>query len=74
VRPDTQAVLDGGPPIAVPEITDEMLAASISDPEELRLVRSVGMRSAIVLTPARRRAHHGPADDDQRRERPLVQL
>jgi GAF domain-containing protein len=49
VRPDTQAVLDGGPPIIVPEITDEMLSQSISDPEELRLVRGVGMRSALVL-------------------------
>jgi PAS domain S-box-containing protein len=49
VRPDTQSVLDGGPPLLVPEITDEMLGESISDPEELRLVRGVGMRSAIVL-------------------------
>ncbi len=49
VRPETQAVLDGGPPIIVPEVTDEMLAASISDPEELRLIRGVGMRSALVL-------------------------
>jgi GAF domain-containing protein len=49
VRPDTQAVLDGGPSLLVPEITDEMLAESISDPEELRLLRGVGMRSAIVL-------------------------
>jgi GAF domain-containing protein len=40
---------EGGPPILVEEITDEVLAASTTDPEELRLLRSVGMRSAIVL-------------------------
>jgi GAF domain-containing protein len=49
VRPDTQALLDGGPPILLEEITDELLEAGVRDPEELRLLRSVGMRSAIVL-------------------------
>jgi len=43
------AVLRSGEPLLVSEITDEMLAASIGDEEQLELLRSVGMRSAMIV-------------------------
>ncbi|MDF1502135.1 ATP-binding protein [Roseisolibacter sp. H3M3-2] len=42
-------VLRTGRPEVTPEITDAMLAASIADPEYLALIRSVGLRSAMVV-------------------------
>jgi PAS domain S-box-containing protein len=36
-------------PLLVPEVTDEMLVASAIDPEQLRLLRAVGMRSVLVV-------------------------
>ncbi len=42
-------VLRTGQPEMASEITDEMLAASITDPEYLALIRSVGLRSAMIV-------------------------
>jgi GAF domain-containing protein len=42
-------VIRSGHPEFARDITDEMLAASISDPEYLHLLQSIGMRSAIVV-------------------------
>jgi PAS domain S-box-containing protein len=42
-------VLRTGQPLLVPEISDEMLAASAVDAEYLRLIREVGIRSAILV-------------------------
>jgi signal transduction histidine kinase len=42
-------VVRTGRPELVPEITDEMLAASVSDPEYLALLRGLGMRSALLV-------------------------
>jgi GAF domain-containing protein/anti-sigma regulatory factor (Ser/Thr protein kinase) len=44
-----RAILDGGPPVLVAEITDEMLTATARDAEQLRLWQQVGMRSCVVL-------------------------
>jgi PAS domain S-box-containing protein len=43
------AVLRSGEPMLVPEITEEMLAASIGDEEQLGLIRQLGMRSAMIV-------------------------
>jgi PAS domain S-box-containing protein len=42
-------VLRTGEPEVYPEITDELLAASAQDEEHLRILREVGMRSAMVV-------------------------
>src|SRR5204862_336756 len=43
------AVLRSGEPVVYPEITDEMIAASAQDAEHLRLIRGIGMRSALLV-------------------------
>ncbi len=43
------AILRGGPSSLTPEITDAMLDAAITDPEQLALLRSIGMRSAVQV-------------------------
>jgi len=35
--------------VFVPELTDDMLRASVEDPEHLELLRQVGMRSAMIV-------------------------
>jgi PAS domain S-box-containing protein len=42
-------VIRTGQPELVPEITDEMLAAGIADPEYLALVRALGLRSILIV-------------------------
>jgi PAS domain S-box-containing protein len=42
------AVLRSGVAQVVREVTDEMIAASIRDPEQLAMVRALGLRSVIV--------------------------
>jgi PAS domain S-box-containing protein len=42
-------VLRTGKPVLVPEISEEMLAASAADAEYLRILREVGLRSAILV-------------------------
>ena len=44
----TVGVAHSGQVEFVPEITDEMLVAGIPDPERLRLVRALGLRSLII--------------------------
>jgi len=44
----TLAVARTGETVFVREITDEMLVASISDPEHLALVRTLGLRSIVI--------------------------
>jgi PAS domain S-box-containing protein len=46
------AVARGGPSEMYAEITDELLAQSIEDPEQLRMLREIGMRS-VMLVPMR---------------------
>jgi PAS domain S-box-containing protein len=43
------AVLRGGESVLYPQITDELLRASVQDERQLELVRSVGMRSAMIV-------------------------
>jgi GAF domain-containing protein len=43
------AVLRSGEPLVVPIITDEMLDGSARDPEHARLLRELGMRSAMIV-------------------------
>jgi PAS domain S-box-containing protein len=43
------SVLRTGQPVLAPDISDEMLAASAVDDEYLRLIREVGIRSAILV-------------------------
>jgi PAS domain S-box-containing protein len=43
------AILRGGPALLVPEVTDEMLAASARDAEHLRLLSELGMRSGMLV-------------------------
>ena len=42
-------VLRTGQPEMYPEIPDELLEASIDDPEQLEVVRSLGMRSVMIV-------------------------
>lgn len=42
-------VVERGESVLYPEISDEMLAAGIQDPERLALTRAIGMRSAMVV-------------------------
>jgi signal transduction histidine kinase len=42
-------VVRGGEPVLAPAITEAMLAASARDAEELRLLRELGMRSAMIV-------------------------
>lgn len=42
-------VLRTGEPVYYPEITDEMLAATVSEPERLEILRQLGMKSAILV-------------------------
>src|SRR3954471_1672357 len=42
-------VLRSGRSQLVPEVTDEMLSAAISDPDELRLLRDLNLRSAMTV-------------------------
>jgi PAS domain S-box-containing protein len=42
-------VIRSGEPQLVPEITDDLLAASGANEEQLRLVRELGMRSVIIV-------------------------
>ena len=46
------AVLAGGPAQLFPDIPDELLEQSIEDPEQLRLIREIGMKS-VMLVPMR---------------------
>jgi signal transduction histidine kinase len=52
-RPDAPtgvpSVIRTGQPEIAPEITDEMLRASIADPEYLALMRGIGLRSAMIV-------------------------
>jgi PAS domain S-box-containing protein len=50
-RPDSTIyrVVRSGTPELLPEITDEMIAASTSDPEQRRMARELGLRSAMVV-------------------------
>jgi PAS domain S-box-containing protein len=43
------AVLRSGEPEIYPELTDEMLVAGTRDERHLELLRSIGMRSAVIL-------------------------
>jgi PAS domain S-box-containing protein len=43
------AVAGGGPAELHPEITDEMLASAIADPEQLEALRAVGLRAAMIV-------------------------
>lgn len=43
------AVLRDGTPVLTPDVPDEMLRQNITDPEQLTLLRSVGMRSVIQV-------------------------
>ena len=43
------SVMRTGKPVLAPEISDEMIAASAVDDEYLRLIREVGIRSAILV-------------------------
>lgn len=43
------AVLRSGRSQLVPDITDEMLAGAISDPDQLRLLRELNLRSAMTV-------------------------
>jgi PAS domain S-box-containing protein len=47
-------VVRAGEPELVPEITDEMLAATIRDPEQLRAIRELGLRSYMGVPVAAR--------------------
>jgi PAS domain S-box-containing protein len=42
-------VVRSGTPHLVPDITEEMLDAGVEDPEERRLLRTLGLRSAMVV-------------------------
>jgi anti-sigma regulatory factor (Ser/Thr protein kinase) len=42
-------VLRSGEPLFVPDLPDELLAAGVADPEHLRLLRSIGMRSVLIV-------------------------
>ncbi|MCW2957913.1 MAG: domain S-box protein [Solirubrobacterales bacterium] len=42
-------ILRGGPPTLIPDISDALLQASISDPEQLERLRSLGMRSVMQV-------------------------
>ena len=42
-------VIRTGEPRLIPEITDEMLAASVADPEYLRILRELGLRSYLCV-------------------------
>jgi hypothetical protein len=42
-------VLRTGEPELWPDITDEFLVASVEDPEQLALIRDIGLRSAMVV-------------------------
>ena len=53
------AVARSGVSQVVREITDEMLRASVSDPERLELVRSIGLRSVIIAPLVARRRVFG---------------
>jgi PAS domain S-box-containing protein len=44
-----QALLAGGPPVLIPELTDEMLRSRASDERHLELLRGLGLRSVMVL-------------------------
>jgi GAF domain-containing protein len=48
-RRGSYEVLRSGRSELVPEITDEMTAAAVSDPEHLRLVRELHLRSAMTV-------------------------
>jgi PAS domain S-box-containing protein len=41
-------VLRDGQPQLIPEIPDDLLAEAVEDPEQLELIRSLGMRSAVM--------------------------
>jgi PAS domain S-box-containing protein len=43
------SVLRSGQPVLAPDISDEMLGASAVDDEHLRIIREVGIRSAILV-------------------------
>ena len=45
----TAAVLRTGRSELVPDIPDEMLAAAVTDPEQLALLRTIGMRAAMIV-------------------------
>jgi PAS domain S-box-containing protein len=53
------AVARSGVPEVIREVTDEMLAAAIDDPERLAMVRTVGLRSAIIMPLVARRRTFG---------------
>ncbi len=42
-------ILRGGPGLLTPDIPDELLQEAITDPEQLQLLRSLGLRSAIQV-------------------------
>jgi signal transduction histidine kinase len=52
--PTLRGVLETGQGIVVADITDEMLAAGARDDEHLRMIRDLGLRSAIVAPLAAR--------------------
>jgi GAF domain-containing protein len=46
---DAEGVLRDGRSAVYPEVTDEMLIAGVKDPEQLALLRKIGMRSAMLV-------------------------
>jgi PAS domain S-box-containing protein len=50
-RPEsmTHRVLRSGVPELLPEITDQMIEASVQDPEQRRMARALGLRSAMTV-------------------------
>ncbi len=42
-------VLRSGEPLFVPDLPDDLLAAGVPDPEHLRLLRGLGMRSVVIV-------------------------
>ena len=56
----------------VREVTDEMLVAGIPDPEQLDLVRRLGLRSVIIAALQRARPDVRHADPRQRRVEPAL--
>jgi GAF domain-containing protein len=47
-------VLRSGEPLFIPDLPDELLEASITDPEQLAVLRDFGMRSVLILPMAGR--------------------
>jgi PAS domain S-box-containing protein len=45
----TRALLAGGPPLLLPELTDAMLRSRATDARHLELLRRVGLRSVLML-------------------------